>query len=77
MHIYVSVLEEVNIGMTIRIKKILKKMFVFKRCITLIDKLIIRNFFIFLLSIYFLIQVCTGYVVIFSFNLFTWENEKC
>lgn len=77
MHIYVSVLEEVNIGMTVRIEKILKKMFVFKRCITLIDKLIIRNFFIFLLSIYFLIQVCTGYVVIFSFNLFTWENEKC
>lgn len=77
MHIYVSVLEEVNIGMTVRIEKILKKMFVFKRCITLIDKLIIRNFFIFLLSFYFLIQVCTGYVVIFSFNLFTWENEKC
>lgn len=56
-------------------------MFIFKHCITLYHMyywqiIIIRNFFTFFLSFYFLIRIRIGYVIIFSSNLFIWSMRN-
>lgn len=79
MHI-VNVPEEVNIGITEEWRKFWKKCLylnIVSHCITcIIDKLIIRNFFTFFLSFYFLIWIRIGYVIIFSSNLFIWRMRN-